>query len=48
VKDLQGRIVKGANHFVQQDDPETVNKYIREFLEQSTKENQLILMISQY
>lgn len=33
VKNLQGRIVKGANHFVQQDDPDTVNKYMREFLQ---------------
>jgi pimeloyl-ACP methyl ester carboxylesterase len=32
VKNLQVRIVKGANHFVQQDDPDTVNRYIREFL----------------
>jgi pimeloyl-ACP methyl ester carboxylesterase len=33
VKNLKGKIVKGANHFVQQDDPDTVNKYMREFLE---------------
>jgi pimeloyl-ACP methyl ester carboxylesterase len=33
VKNLEGRIVKGANHFVQQDDPDTVNRYMREFLE---------------
>jgi pimeloyl-ACP methyl ester carboxylesterase len=32
VKNIQVRTVKGANHFVQQDDPDTVNKYIREFL----------------
>jgi pimeloyl-ACP methyl ester carboxylesterase len=32
VKNIQVRAVKGANHFVQQDDPDTVNKYIREFL----------------
>ena len=35
VKNLEGRIVKGANHFVQQDDPDTVNKYMREFLEKN-------------
>jgi pimeloyl-ACP methyl ester carboxylesterase len=35
VKNLQVRIVKGANHFVQQDDPDTVNRYIREFLRSS-------------
>jgi pimeloyl-ACP methyl ester carboxylesterase len=35
VKNVQVRIVKGANHFVQQDDPETVNKHIREFLRSS-------------
>jgi pimeloyl-ACP methyl ester carboxylesterase len=35
VKNLEGRIVKGANHFVQQDDPVTVNKYMREFLEKN-------------
>ncbi|KDR24344.1 epoxide hydrolase 1-like [Zootermopsis nevadensis] len=32
VKNLQVNIVKGANHFVQQDDPDTVNKHITEFL----------------
>jgi pimeloyl-ACP methyl ester carboxylesterase len=32
VKNIQARTVKGANHFVQQDDPDMVNKYIREFL----------------
>jgi pimeloyl-ACP methyl ester carboxylesterase len=32
VKNIQVRIVKGANHFVQQDDPVTVNEHIREFL----------------
>jgi pimeloyl-ACP methyl ester carboxylesterase len=32
VKNLQVRTVKGANHFVQQDDPDTINSYIREFL----------------
>ena len=32
VKNLQVRTVKGANHFVQQDDPDTVNRYMREFL----------------
>lgn len=37
VKNLEGRIVKGANHFVQQDDPDTVNKYMREFLEKNVK-----------
>jgi len=35
VKNLEGRIVKGANHFVQQDDPDTVNRYMREFLEKN-------------
>jgi len=35
VKNLQVRIVKGANHFVQEDDPDTVNRYIREFLRSS-------------
>jgi pimeloyl-ACP methyl ester carboxylesterase len=33
VKNLEGRIVKGAKHFVQQGDPDTVNRYMREFLE---------------
>lgn len=37
VKNLEGRIIKGANHFVQQDDPDTVNKYMREFLEKNVK-----------
>jgi pimeloyl-ACP methyl ester carboxylesterase len=35
VKNIQVRIVKGANHFVQQDDPDTVNEHIREFLNSS-------------
>jgi pimeloyl-ACP methyl ester carboxylesterase len=35
VKNLEGRIVRGANHFVQQDDPDTVNRYMREFLERN-------------
>lgn len=35
VTNLEGRIVKGANHFVQQDDPDTVNRYMREFLEKN-------------
>jgi pimeloyl-ACP methyl ester carboxylesterase len=35
VKNLQVRTVKEANHFVQQDDPDTVNRYIREFLSSS-------------
>jgi pimeloyl-ACP methyl ester carboxylesterase len=35
VKNLQVRLVKGANHFVQQDDPDTVNRYMREFLRSS-------------
>jgi pimeloyl-ACP methyl ester carboxylesterase len=35
VKNLQVRIVKGANHFVQQDDPDTVNRYMRDFLRSS-------------
>jgi len=35
VKNLEGRIVRGANHFVQQDDPDTVNRYMREFLEKN-------------
>ena len=35
VKNLEGRIVKGANHFVQQDDPDAVNGYMREFLEKN-------------
>lgn len=35
VKNLEGKIVKGANHFVQQDDPDTVNRYMREFLEKN-------------
>jgi pimeloyl-ACP methyl ester carboxylesterase len=35
VKNLQVRIVMGANHYVQQDDPETVNRYMREFLRSS-------------
>ena len=35
VNNLEGRIVKGANHFVQQDDPDTVNRYMREFLEKN-------------
>lgn len=33
VKKIEVRTVIGANHFVQQDDPDTVNKYIREFLD---------------
>jgi pimeloyl-ACP methyl ester carboxylesterase len=37
VKNLEGRIVKNANHFVQQDDPDTVNRYMREFLEKQCK-----------
>lgn len=32
VKNIEVRTVKGANHFVQQDDPVSVNKHIREFL----------------
>ena len=36
VKKLETRIVKGANHFVQQDDPETVNEYMREFLKSTS------------
>jgi pimeloyl-ACP methyl ester carboxylesterase len=35
VKNIQVQILKGANHFVQQDDPDTVNKYMREFLRSS-------------
>jgi pimeloyl-ACP methyl ester carboxylesterase len=32
IKNLEVKMVKGANHYVQQDDPEKVNKLIREFL----------------
>jgi pimeloyl-ACP methyl ester carboxylesterase len=32
IKNLKVRMVKGANHYVQQDDPEKVNKLIRDFL----------------
>jgi len=32
IKNLQVRIVQGASHFVQQDDHDTVNRYMREFL----------------
>lgn len=46
VKNLEGRIVKGANHFVQQDDPDTVNRYMREFLEKNWKLPQLISMMN--
>ncbi|XP_069680624.1 epoxide hydrolase 1-like [Periplaneta americana] len=33
VKKLETRTVKGGNHFVQQDEPEAVNRYITEFLQ---------------
>lgn len=32
VFNLTAEIIKGASHFVQQDDPEAVNKAMREFL----------------
>jgi pimeloyl-ACP methyl ester carboxylesterase len=32
IKNLEVKMVKGANHYVQQDDPEKVNKLIRDFL----------------
>lgn len=41
VKKMEVRTVKGANHFVQQDDHETVNKYMREFLDKG-KESQIM------
>ena len=36
VKNLKTKIVKGANHFVQQDDPQTVNEYMKEFLKSAS------------
>jgi pimeloyl-ACP methyl ester carboxylesterase len=32
IKNLKVQLVKGANHYVQQDDPEKVNELIRDFL----------------
>ncbi|KAJ9575262.1 hypothetical protein L9F63_025784 [Diploptera punctata] len=32
IKNLQVKMIKGASHFAQQDDPEKVNLFIREFL----------------
>jgi pimeloyl-ACP methyl ester carboxylesterase len=33
IKNLKVKMVKGANHYVQQDDPERVNNLIRDFLQ---------------
>jgi pimeloyl-ACP methyl ester carboxylesterase len=32
IKNLKVKIVKGANHYAQQDDPERINNLIRDFL----------------
>lgn len=32
IKNLNVKMVKGANHYAQQDDPEKVNTLIRDFL----------------
>ena len=37
VRNLQGKMVAGGNHFVQQDEPEAVNLAMRNFLAQELK-----------
>ena len=34
IKNLEVRMIKGASHFAQQDDPERVNSFISEFLKE--------------
>ncbi|KAG8280256.1 Epoxide hydrolase 4 [Homalodisca vitripennis] len=41
VHNLTTEVIKGASHFVQQDDPEAVNKVMREFLKSGYEEERL-------